>query len=93
MEPNCDGAVWFANPKKVQRFGLLRGSTMFQNDTRLGKPVRWVAGVLERSRDLVVLGGGMIGLALIVAVVVVGIHEREGSLRSTSQATYSAGNP
>jgi hypothetical protein len=50
----------------------------------LGKPVRWVAGVLERSGDLVAIGGGMIGLALIVAVVVVGLHERQTSFRTIS---------
>lgn len=52
--------------------------------TRVAKPVRWVAGVLERSGDLVVLGGGMIGLALIVAVVLVGLRERETSFRAMS---------
>jgi hypothetical protein len=51
-----------------------------------------VAGVLERSSDLVLIGGGLIGLALIVAVVVVGLHERQSSLRSTSPTEYSEGS-
>ena len=63
---------------------------MLQDRTRLGKPVRWVADVLERSGDVLAIGGGMIGLALIVAVIVVGIHERQSSFRSTSQADYAA---
>lgn len=65
---------------------------MLQNGMRLEKPARWVTGVLERSRDLVVLGGGMIGLALIVGVIIIGIHERQSSLRSTSQS-YAQESP
>ena len=66
---------------------------MLENRTRLGKPVRWVAGVLERSGDLAVLGGGLIGLLLVIAVIVVGLHERETSFRSTSQPDYTASAP
>lgn len=62
---------------------------MLENRRRLRTPVRWVAGVLERSSDLVPIGGGLIGLALIVAVVVVGLHERQSSFRSSSPAEYS----
>jgi hypothetical protein len=62
---------------------------MVQDRIPRGKPLRWVAGVLERSGDLLALGGGMIGLALIVAVVLVGLHERQTSFRSTTPAQYS----
>jgi hypothetical protein len=55
---------------------------------RLRKPARWVA---ERSSDLVAIGGGMMGLALIVAVVLVGLHERQTSFRSISPAEYTPG--
>jgi len=55
--------------------------------------VRWVAGVLERSHDVVVLGGGMIGLALIVGIVVVGIHERQSSFRAISESGYTQRSP
>ena len=57
---------------------------MMEDTMRLKKPVRWLAGVLQRSGDLVAIGGGMLGLALIVAVVLVGLHERQTSLRSVS---------
>jgi hypothetical protein len=66
---------------------------MFQNGTRLEKPVRWVTGVLERSRDAVVLGGGMIGLAFIVGIIVIGVHERESSFRSTSPSVSAEDAP
>jgi len=59
---------------------------MFQGRISSGKPLRWVSGVFERSGDLLALGGGMIGLALIVAVVVVGLHERQTSFRSMTLA-------
>ncbi len=64
---------------------------MLQHRMWLGKPMRWIAGILERSSDLVALGGGAIGLALIVAVVLFGLHERQTSLRSTSRAEYAQG--
>jgi hypothetical protein len=64
---------------------------MFQHRMWLGKPARWVAGVLEKSGDLAVLGGGMIGLALIVAMVLVGLHERHSSFRSVSPPEYAQG--
>ena len=51
--------------------------------------MRWVARVLERSSDLVPITGSLIGLALIVAVVVVGLHERQSSFRSASPTEYS----
>jgi hypothetical protein len=35
-----------------------------------------------------VLGGGMIGLALIVVVILVGLHERQTSFRAISPATH-----
>jgi hypothetical protein len=62
---------------------------MFQDRISRGNPLRWVAGVFERSTDLLALGGGMIGLALIVAVIIVGLHERQTSLRSTTPAQHS----
>lgn len=62
---------------------------MFQGRISRGKPQRWVAGVLESSGDLLALGGGMVGLALIVAVVIVGLHERQTSFRSMTPAQQS----
>jgi hypothetical protein len=59
---------------------------MFQDRKSRGKPLRWVAGVLERSGDLVALGGGMIGIALILAVVLIGVHERQTSFRAMAPA-------
>lgn len=62
---------------------------MLENRQQVRGPLRWVTGVLERSSDLVPIGGGLIGLALIVAVVVVGLHERQSSFRSSSPVEYS----
>lgn len=59
---------------------------MIQDNIPRGKPLRWIAGVLEKSGDLVALGGGMIGIALIAAVVLVGLHERQTSFRATAPA-------
>jgi hypothetical protein len=59
---------------------------MLQDRISRGKPLRWVAGVLERSGDLVALGGGMIGIMLILAVVLVGLHERQTSFRAIAPA-------
>ena len=59
---------------------------MVQHRIPRGKPLRWVAGVLERSGDLVALGGGMIGIALILAVVLVGVHQRQTSFRVMAPA-------
>ena len=59
---------------------------MIQYNIARGKPLRWVTGVLERSSDLVALGAGMIGIALIVAVVVLGLHERQTSFRAMAPA-------
>lgn len=64
---------------------------MFQSKMWLRKPARWVAGILERSGDLATLGGGMIGLALNVAVVLVGLRERHSSFRSVSPPEYAQG--
>ena len=50
-----------------------------------------MSGVLEKSSDLLPIGGGLIGLALIVAVVVIGLHERQSSFRSASPTEYSEG--
>jgi hypothetical protein len=66
---------------------------MLQNRTGLPESVRRVAGALERSRDLLAIGGGMIGLALIVGVIVIGIHERQSSFRSTSLPDYTQESP
>jgi hypothetical protein len=66
---------------------------MIHGSEHLTSPVRWVTGVLERSRDLVVLGGGMIGLALIVGIIVVGVHERHSSFRSSTPASYAQESP
>src|SRR5437763_14274051 len=57
---------------------------MLQDRLSRGKPLRWMHGVLERSGDLVALGGGMIGIALILAVVLVGLHERQTPFRAMS---------
>ena len=62
---------------------------MSQERISAGKRLRWVAGAFERSGDLLALGGGMIGLALIVGVVLVGLHERQTSFRSTTSAHYA----
>jgi hypothetical protein len=59
---------------------------MIQYNIARGKPLRWVAGVLERSSDLVALGAGMMGMALIVAVVLLGLHERQTSFRAMAPA-------
>jgi hypothetical protein len=66
---------------------------MFQDRISRGKPLRWVAGVLERSGDLVALGGGMIGIALILAVVIVGLHERQTSFRAMVPAEQGENAP
>jgi hypothetical protein len=58
-----------------------------------GRPLRWVAGVLERSGDLVALGGGMIGIALIVGVVLVGLHQRQTSFRVMAPAEQGETSP
>jgi hypothetical protein len=65
----------------------------FQGRISRGKPVRWVAGVLERSGDLVALGGGMIGVALIVGVVLVGLHERQTSFRTMAPSEQGESPP
>ena len=57
---------------------------MLDHSRRVLKPVRWLSGVLEKSSDLMVLGGGMIGLALVIGVILVGLHERQTSVRSIS---------
>ena len=59
---------------------------MVQDTRSRGKPPRWVAAVSERSGDLLVLGGGMIGVALIAAVILIGVHQRQTSFRSMSPA-------
>ena len=59
---------------------------MLEHKRRVPKPLRWLAGLLEKSSDLMVLGGGMIGLGVIVAVILVGLHERQTSVRSISPA-------
>jgi len=59
---------------------------MFQDRKSRTKAVRWVAGLLEGSGDLVALGGGMIGAAVIIAVILVGLHERRTSLRIMAPA-------
>ncbi|HUJ38072.1 MAG TPA: hypothetical protein VLW88_10370 [Hyphomicrobium sp.] len=50
------------------------------------KPLRWVANVIERSPDLLAIGGGMIGVALIAGVIIVGLHERQNSFRVMAPA-------
>jgi hypothetical protein len=62
---------------------------MVQDRISREKPLRRVAAVFERSGDLIALGGGMIGLALIVGVIIVGLHERETSFRSMTPAHHS----
>ena len=62
---------------------------MVQDRISREKPLRRVAAVFERSGDLIALGGGMIGLVLIVGVIIVGLHERQTSFRSTTTAHYS----
>jgi hypothetical protein len=61
---------------------------MVQDRISREKPLRRVAAVLERSGDLIALGGGMIGLVLIVGVIIIGLHERQTSFRSTTPAHY-----
>jgi hypothetical protein len=65
---------------------------MFQERTGLPKPMRWVVDALGRSSDLVAIGGGMLGLVLIVAIVIVGLHERQISFRATAPTEYSQDN-
>jgi hypothetical protein len=65
----------------------------FQGRISRGKSARWVVGVLERSGDLVALGGGMIGVVLIVGVVLVGLHERQTSFRTMSPAEQGESAP
>lgn len=65
----------------------------FQDRITRGKPLRWVAGVFEKSGDLVTLGAGMIGMVLIVGVVVVGLHERQTSFRAISPAEQGEHTP
>ena len=64
---------------------------MRQNRSQERTPKNWMSGVLEKSSDLLPVGGGLIGLALIVAVVIVGLHERQSSFRSASPTEYSEG--
>ena len=59
---------------------------MEQDRTRLGKRARWVGSVFERRGDLMAIGSGVIGLAVIVAVILFGLHERQTSFRSVSSA-------
>jgi hypothetical protein len=55
---------------------------MIQDRTARGKPLRWVAQAIERSGDLLPLGAGVFGVALIVAVMLVGWHERQAPVRT-----------
>lgn len=48
----------------------------------IGKQPRWVAAILEKSPDLLAIGGAMIGAALVVGIVIVGLHERQTSFRA-----------
>jgi len=66
---------------------------MFQDSKPRTNAVRWVAGLLEGSGDLVALGGGMIGAAVIVAVILVGLHERQTSLRVMAPAEQEQSAP
>ena len=59
---------------------------MMQDTRSREKPARWVAAVSQRSGDLLALGGGMIGIALIAGVILIGVHERQTSFRSMSPA-------
>jgi len=61
---------------------------MIQDRISREKPLRRVAAVFERSGDLIALGGGMIGLVLIVGVIIIGLHERQTSFRSTTPAHH-----
>ncbi|HXP77744.1 MAG TPA: hypothetical protein VN823_26655 [Stellaceae bacterium] len=54
---------------------------------------RRVARIFERAGDLVALGGGMIGMALIVAVVLVGLHERQTPFRVMAPAPQGTTAP
>ena len=63
---------------------------MFQ-DQKLRR--RWIAHIIDRSGDLLALGGGIIGIALIAAVILVGVHERQAPFRAMTPAEQGNAAP
>jgi len=80
-------------PRSPREPGLGNPIMTIQDRISRGRPLRWVAGLLERSGDLVALGGGMIGIVLIVGVVLVGLHQRQTSFRVMAPAEQGETSP